>query len=298
MTLMEQLVQKGVAVTLVNRRGQVNEPLPAGVTVKAGDLTDAAIVANLARQTEMVFATAQPPYTRWAELWPPLMRSLIDGLSRSEARLVFVDNLYMYGPTGGKPIGEDIPYAATGPKGRTRAAVATMLLAAHQSGRVRATIGRAADFYGPRVLDTGVFGERFFAALAADKPVDLFGNPDLPHTYTYVPDFARALITLSEHEAAYGRAWHVPNAGTISTRAMLQHFELALGRPIHSRVVSPLMLSLVGLFVPIVREMKEMAYQFTEPYCVDDREFRQAFGAQTTPLAAAAAATLAWHSRN
>lgn len=294
MTLMEQLAQKGVVVTLVNRSGQVSEPLPPGVSIVAGDLTDPATVARLAQQAEVVFATAQPPYTEWSEQWPPLMRSLIDGIARTQARLVFVDNLYMYGSSGGQPIGEGLPYAASGRKGRTRAAIATMLLDAHRAGQVRATIGRAADFYGPRAVDTAVFGERFFAAVAAGKPVDLFGNPDLPHTYTYVPDFARALITLSEQEAAYGRAWHTPNSKTVSTRAMLQHFEIALGHPVPARIVSPLMLRLVGLFVPIVREMNELAYQFSEPFCVDDSEFRAAFGAQTTPVEEAVAATVAW----
>jgi nucleoside-diphosphate-sugar epimerase len=294
MTLMEQLAQKGVVVTLVNRSGQVSEPLPPGVSIVAGDLTDPATVARLAQQAEVVFATAQPPYTEWPEQWPPLMRSLIDGIARTQARLVFVDNLYMYGSSGGQPIAEGLPYAASGRKGRTRAAIATMLLDAHRAGQVRATIGRAADFYGPRAVDTAVFGERFFAAVAAGKPVDLFGNPGLPHTYTYVPDFARALITLSEQEAAYGRAWHTPNSETVSTRAMLQHFEIALGHPVPARIVSPLMLRLVGLFVPIVREMNELAYQFSEPFCVDDSEFRAAFGAQTTPVEEAVAATVAW----
>jgi nucleoside-diphosphate-sugar epimerase len=297
MTLMEQLVARGVAVTLVNRSGQVREPLPPGVAVAAGDLMDPTTVTRLAQGAAVVFVTAQPDYTRWPELWPPLMQSLIEGMARTQARLVFVDNLYMYGPTGGQPLREDLPYAATGRKGRTRAAIANLLLAAHRAGKVRATIGRASDFYGPRAVDTAVFGERCFAALAAGKPVDLFGDPDLPHTYTYVPDFARALITLSEQEAAYGRAWHTPNVETISTRAMLQHFETALGRPIPSRVVSPLLLTLAGLFVPIVREMKEMAYQFDQPFCVDDSQFRAAFGAQTTPTAEAVAATVAWHTQ-
>lgn len=297
MTLMEQLVQKGVAVTLVNRRGQVNEPLPAGATVVAGDLTDPATVARLAQYADVVFATAQPAYTRWPEEWPHLMQSLIDGVAQTQARMVFVDNLYMYGPTAGRPLHEELPYAATGRKGKTRAAIAAALLAAHQAGALRAVIGRSSDFYGPRAVDTAVFGDRFFAAIAAGKPADLFGNPDLAHTYTYIPDFARSLITLSEHEQAYGRAWHVPNHETMSTRALLHHFEKALGRPIKSRVVSPLMLTLAGLFVPIVREMKEMAYEFEESYVVDDSRFRAAFGAQTTPTAEAVAATLAWHTR-
>jgi nucleoside-diphosphate-sugar epimerase len=223
------------------------------------------------------------------------MQSLIDGMARTQARFVFVDNLYMYGPTQGQPIRENLPYVAAGRKGKTRAAIATMLLDAHKAGKLRATIGRASDFFGPRAVDSAVFGERFFDAIAEGKPVDLLGNPDLPHTYTYVPDFARALITLSRHEEAYGSAWHVPNAETVSTRALVGRFEQAMGKPIKARTVNSFMLSLVGIFVPIVREMKELAYEFEEPYIVDDSRFRKAFGAEVTPLAEAVAATVAWN---
>ena len=283
MTLMEQIGAAG-------RGRDAGEPARAGersaacgAAIVAGDLTDAGTVARLAGDAEVVFATAQPDYTQWPEKWPPFMQSLIGGMAQTGARLVFVDNLYMYGPTHGKPIREDLPYAATGRKGETRAQIATMLLDAHKAGKVRATIGRASDFFGPRATDTAIFGDRFFAAAFDGKQADLFGNPDLPHTYTYVPDFARALISLSRSEEAYGRAWHVPNAQTVSTRAMVQKFETALGQPVKTRVVSPMMLSMVGLFVPIVREMKEMAYEFEEPYVVDDTSFRGAFSCRDDP---------------
>lgn len=294
LTLMEQLAAEDVQVTLVNRSGRVQEPLPASVRVVAGDLTDAATVARLAADAEVIFATAQPAYTNWPKGWPPLIQGIIDGVSQTNARLVFVDNLYMYGATHGQPIRESLPYAATGHKGKARTQVATMLLDAHAAGRLQATIGRASDFFGPRGTDTAVFGERFFAAAFAGKAVDLFGDPDLPHTYTYLPDFARGLITLSRRTEAYGRAWHTPNHQTISTAAMTRLFAAALGTPIKTRTVSPFMLSLAGLFVPVVREMQEMRYEFEEAYVVDDSQFRAAFGAMTTPLPDAVRATVAW----
>jgi len=294
MTLMEQLVAQGVAVTLVSRRGAVSEPLPAGAAIVAADISDPATVARLAKGAGVVFETAQPAYTEWPQQWPPLAQSIIDGMAQTTTPLVFVDNLYMYGATHGQPLREDLPYAATGHKGKTRALVATMFLDAHKAGKLRVAIGRASDFYGPRAVDSAVFGDRFFAAAAAGKPVDLFGNPDLPHTYTYVPDFARALITLSTHDDAFGRAWHVPNAPTVSTHDLMKLIEKEYGQPIKSRVAGKLMLSVVGLFSPIVRELKEMAYEFDEAYVVDDSQFRAAFGAEVTPLAEGARATVAW----
>jgi len=295
MTLMEQLAAQRVQVTLVNRSGRVHEPLPAGVQVVAGDLTNPANVARLAQSAPVVFQTAQPAYTAWPEQWPPLAQSIIDGISQTQARLVFVDNLYMYGPTHGQPIREDLPYTATGHKGKVRAQVATMLRDAHQAGKIKVTIGRASDFYGPRANDTAVFGDRFFAAALTGKAADVFGDLNLLHTYTYVPDFARALITLSRHEDAYGQVWHAPNAPALSTAAMIQRFEEEIGQPIKTRVATRFMLSLLGLFVPVVREMKEMLYEFEEDYVVDDSRFRAAFGAETTPTAEAVAATVAWH---
>ena len=127
------------------------------------------------------------------------------------------------------------------------------------------------------------------------KAADVFGDLNLLHTYTYVPDFARALITLSQHEEAYGQAWHAPNERTVSTAAMIKLFEQEIGQPIKTRAASRFILSVIGLFTPIVREMKEMLYEFEEDYVVDDSRFRAAFGAETTPIKDAVAATVAWH---
>lgn len=298
MHLMQQLAAEGVQVTLVNRSGQVKEILPASVRVVAGNLADPATVARLTADAEVIFQTAQPAYIDWPKGWPPLIESIIEGVAQTSARLVFVDNLYMYGSTHGQPLHEDLPYAATGHKGKVRALVANTLLDAHKAGRIQVTIGRASDFFGPRGTDTAVLGDRFFEAAFAGKAVDVFGDPALPHTYTYLPDFARGLITLSRHSEAYGRAWHTPNDRTVSTVEMIRLIGAELGREIRMRSVTPLMVSLLGLFVPIVREMKEMMYEFQEPYIVDDRQFRASFGAVTTPLPEAVAATVAWHRQH
>jgi nucleoside-diphosphate-sugar epimerase len=295
LNVMQQLAHEGVQVTLVNRSGKVTEALPANVHVVAGDLTDPATVARLAANAEVIFQSAQPAYTNWPKGWPPLIESIIEGVAQTNARLVFVDNLYMYGSTRGQPIREELPYAATGHKGKVRALVAQTLLDAHNAGRIQVTIGRASDFFGPHGTETAVLGERFFQAAFAGKPVDVFGDPSLPHTYTYLPDFARGLITLSRHSEAYGRAWHTPNERTLSTEKMIRLIGAEMGQEIKTRSVTPLMVSLLGLFAPIVREMKEMMYEFQEPYIVDDSQFRAAFGATTTPLPDAVAATVAWH---
>ncbi len=294
LAIMDELVKRGTSVTLVNRSGRIAEALPAGVTLVTADLYDPANVREVCRGADVVFLCAQPAYTDWPEKFPPLIESVLAGLQDSGVTLVFGDNLYMYGPTGGAPITEDLPYAATGHKGKTRAEMAERLLSAHEPGRLDVVIGRASDFYGPRVTDSAV-GEMVFEAALAGKTVNLIGDLDLPHTYTYIRDFARALITLAEAPEAHGEAWHVPNAPTVSTQAFLDMIEAEVGKPVKTRTAGKTMLSVLGLFNPVLREFKEMYYEFDEPYVVDDSKYRAAFGNGVTPHEEAIRETLAWY---
>ena len=134
---------------------------------------------------------------------------------RNGALLVCLENLYGYGPTGGKPMTEDLPLAATTVKGRTRAAMTAELLAAADAGRVRVAIGRASDFFGPGVTQGSTLGERVFGNALAGMRADFIGNPDLPHTYSYVPDIAAGLATLGTDARAAGQVWHLPGPATV-----------------------------------------------------------------------------------
>ncbi len=300
LAVMDELVARGRSVTLVNRSGRVSEALPAGAAVQAGDARDPAQVAALVAETDVVFHCAQPGYHEWPEKFPPITNGILAGGGGTGVRLVMGDNLYMYGPTGGQPIRESMPYAASGRKGRCRAEMAQTVLAAHERGEVKATLGRASDFYGPRVLGSAL-GEMFFGPALVGESINVLGNPDLPHTYTYIRDFARGLVTLSEHEKAFGRAWHVPSGPTVSTREFAQWVGEQAGQPVKLRAAGPFMVSVLGLFSPDVREMREMLYEFNEPFLVDDSDFRAAFPSEVTPHDTAIAETLAWfrvrHSR-
>ena len=297
LAIMDELVAQGLPVRLVNRRGRAPEPLPPSVEIVAGDVTNPADVARLCTGAKTVFLCAQPSYTEWPEKFPPLIQGVIQGMSGLGVKLVFGDNLYMYGSTHGQPLNEGLPYAATGHKGRTRAQIATQLLDAHRQNRVPVVIGRASDFYGPRVTNSAV-GEGFFAAALAGKAVNLIGDIGLPHTYTYIRDFARALITLSQQESAYGQAWHIPNDQTLTTRQFVDLVAQEMGHAIKIRTIGPLGLTLVGLFQPVVREMKEMYYEFAEPYQVDHSRFAQQFGNGVTPHRQAIQETVAWYRQH
>ncbi len=294
MAIMEELVTRGIRPVMTNRRGVAKEPLPEGVTVVAMEATDPDQVAAVCQDATVVFNTTNPPYAKWPELFPPLLRGVIAGLSRTNATMIFSDNLYMYGPTHGQLIREDLPYAATGRKGVVRAQMATELLAAHQTGKIRVAIGRASDFYGPRVVNS-VLGEQVFKPILQGKPANLLGNIDQPHTFSYIRDFATALITLSEQEAALGRAWHIPNAPTVSTRQILQLIEAELQHPVKHQAAGRLLVTVLSKVNPILKEFPELMYEWEEPYIVDHSQFAAAFGAQITPLADGLKQTIAWY---
>ena len=297
MAVMDALAAQGQTVVLVNRSGKVKQPLPANVTTAAADLNDPAQVRQLCTDAQVVYFCAMPPYTDWPRLFPPMIQGLLGGLAGSDARLVYGDNLYMYGPTDGKPLREDLPYAAAGHKGRLRAELAQQLFAAHQAGKVKVTIGRASDFYGPCAFNAHL-GDRFFKAAFAGKPVDVIGNPDQPHTYTFIRDYARGLVTLGAHDEALGQAWHIPSAEAITPRQLIALVSTEVGQPLKVRAAGRLLVSVLGLFDPIMRELKETLYQWEKPYLVDHSKFAAAFGANPTSHPVAVRETVAWFRSN
>jgi len=186
--LIGELVARGLRVRAVARHGVPG--LPAGVETQLADVTDPAAAGQATAGAAVVYHAASAPYHRWPELLPPLMRGVIAGARAAGARLVYADNLYAYGPVDG-PLTEDLPAYARGPNGRVRASLAGQLMDADARGSVRATIGRASDFYGPWGRQSTA-GERLVVPAMRGKATQVLGNPDLPHTYTYLGDFARA----------------------------------------------------------------------------------------------------------
>lgn len=286
-----ELTAQGKRVRGVTRSGKAD--VPPAVEMVAADATDPVGTAAVCNGAAVVYNCANAPYTNWPQEFPPIMHGIIEGAAAAGAKLVFGDNLYMYGPVEG-PLTEDLPNAATGQKGRTRIVMTEMLMEAHNAGRVRATIGRASDFFGPGVTGSAL-GDRIFPAALAGKTAQVLGNPDVPHTFSYTPDCARALITLGERDEALGQIWHLPNPETRTTREVLQIvYELA-GHPAKIQAAPKLLLTVLGIINPMIRELKETAYQFDKPWVVDHSKFERAFAANPTPLKDALAATLDWY---
>jgi nucleoside-diphosphate-sugar epimerase len=258
----------------------------------AADVAEAAEVERACDGASVVYHCANPPYVKWPELHPPLMESIIKGAAAAEARLVFGDNLYAYGPVDGS-LTEDLPLRATGPNGRTRARIAEALLGAHEAGRIRATIGRGSDFFGPHAHLSTV-GDRVFARAIEGKPAQVLGDPDVPHTVTYIEDFARALVTLGDREEPLGQVWHIPNAEAVTMRRFVQMVFEAAGHPARLRAAPRWGIGLGALLNPTLRAVKEQLYQSERPWVVDSSKFERVFGWGATPLPAAVSATASW----
>jgi nucleoside-diphosphate-sugar epimerase len=291
MATVELLAAGGHRVRAVNRSGRA--AVPAGVEVRGGDAADPSFSENAAAGAAVVYQCLNPPYTRWPELFPPLQAGVLDGAAAAGAKLVAMENLYMYGPTEGAPLTEDLPHAATGRKGRTRAQMAQALLEAHRAGKVRVVIGRASDYFGPQGR-LSAMGERVFDPALSGKKAQVMGNPSHLHSYSYIPDIAKGLVVLGEHGEADGEAWHLPNAPAITTRQFIEQVYGAAGTEPRIQAMSRFLVKMVGLVNGTVRELDEMLYEFEEPFVVDSTKFERAFGDHATPLTEAIPATVEW----
>ncbi|MCA9911762.1 MAG: NAD-dependent epimerase/dehydratase family protein, partial [Anaerolineae bacterium] len=252
-SVMRALLDKGYTdICMVNRSGSRGE-IPASVQVIASDAYDAAKVREVTQGAAVVYQCAQPGYTEWPEKFPPLQTAILEGTAASGAKLIVGENLYIYGDTNGKRLHEGLPYAPHGHKGRTRAAMAQQLLDAHKAGKVRVAMARGSDFYGEAVLGSAI-GDRVVKPLLQGKTAQVFGDVDLPHTYTYIGDFGKAMVILGECDEALGRAWHVPNdQPEMTTRQLIEKIAAEIGVEPKVSAMPKLMFQVVALFHPYVK---------------------------------------------
>jgi nucleoside-diphosphate-sugar epimerase len=290
--LTEQLVALGLDVAAVNRSGRGAVP---GADLIAGDASDPAFTARIADGADAVyFCLNATQYDRWPEQFPPLQGAVVAATEATGARLVVLENLYAFGPVGGRDLVETMQARPPSAKAATRAAMTDELLDAHCAGRVEVAIGRASDYFGPGATQSAL-GENVFGAALTGRTAQVMGNPGLPHSYSYTPDVAAGLVILGTRPGATGHVWHLPVAEARSTRQIIEEvYGLAGHRP-RSFAAGRATLRLVGLIKPTMREYQHTLYQFTDRWVVDDSKFRTAFGDHSTPLDTALADTLRWY---
>ena len=291
--LAESLLRSGAKVRVAKRS---STGIPDGAEPALGDATDPSFCKAAVADAQVVYHCMNPVYSTrvWEEVLPKYLENLIAASGSVGARLVVLENLYMLGVGEGRPINEDTPLNPRSRKGEIRARLAEALFAAHQRGDVRAVAGRASDFYGPRGMGTH-FADRFWVPALAGKPAAFLPNPDNPHTYHFIPDVAEGLKQLgTAPDEVLGRPWMLPCAPAETSRALVDRFARVLGKDIALRGMPTIALRAIGLFVPIVGEVREMLHQWEAPFEVDDAQFHAAFGVSATDPDEGAARTVEW----
>ena len=280
--LAEELVGRGAEVRVVTRSPLAQ--VPASAVAETADVSTPDGARAACRGASVVYNC----------VFPPANYEVTKACSAQGAKLVLADSLAMYECSGG-PMSEKTRYEyADRESGRIRAEIEERLFAAHRRGELQSTIGRASDVYGPRTTISAL-GSGVFVPALVGRRATVLGNPDMPHTYTFNRDFARALATLGEREEADGSVWHVPSAETITTRQILELIYSQAGHPVRIRALGPVALGTMGIMRREVRRARrEKLHQFLAPFISDHSRYQAAFGAETTPHPEAVAETLQW----
>lgn len=293
--LVQLLAAEGKPFRLVRRSPAVRGKAAENVSA---DLTDKEQAIRAVAGSEIVFLLVGLKYDHkvWAVMWPRILANTIEACKRAGARLIFFDNVYMYGRVNGA-MTEETPFHPTSRKGEVRARIASSLIDEWKAGGLTAMIARSADFYGPNT-PTGIPNNLVFDPLSKHQKASWLVNDSVPHSFTYTPDAARALMSLAASETAWNQTWHLPTtANPPNGKEFISIAAEVFGVPPQYRVLSPGMVRVFGWFKPIVGEVHEMLYQNDSPYLFDSSKFARAFGFSGTPYAEGIGASVASYRR-
>jgi nucleoside-diphosphate-sugar epimerase len=293
--LAQSLLRAGHRVTMVSRKAPVSTD--AAISHRAGSIADIAFAQTVASDADVIYHVMNPPYQLWRSELEPLTTGVLAAAAVNKAPLIVLDNLYMFGNMHGVPMAPGSAQQPCSVKGQLRKQMADRYMEAHHLGNAQVAIARASDFVGPGIIQAHL-GERFFRRVLAGKKGECMGDPSIPHAFTYGPDVITALSALGATKAYAGRAWHIPTLPAQSVTAWGQAFGRVLGKDAGVVKLPSAVLTMLGLFVPAMRELKEMRYQWESPYLVDDSETRAILKLQPTPFAQQIEATAAWAKRS
>jgi nucleoside-diphosphate-sugar epimerase len=276
----QELADRGSEVVLVSRSG--TGPELAGVRREAADVADPERLSELAHGATAVYNCINPPsYDVWSTYWPPIAKAFLQAAERSGAVLAVAASLYPYGRVDG-PMVEGMPDAPLGAKSQLRADMWAEAEKLHDAGRIRTVEVRGSDYMGPGVA-MGHIAQVMPRALKG-KPVRVFGSADQPHSWTDVRDMGRALVALAADESTWGRVWHAPtNEPRTQAEAVADSCRAIGHAPVRVRAYPRALLSVGGIVVPILREMRETVHQFERPYVLDSTAIQDRLGLKPTP---------------
>ena len=266
--------------------GRNPKTIPGTTGTLAADLTDTDQTIRAVAGSSVVYLLVGLKYDHavWQDLWPRVMSNTIEACKRAGARLVFFDNVYMYGKVSG-PMTEETPFNPCSKKGEVRAKIATTLINEWKSGALVAMIARSADFYGPQARNS-VPNLLVFEPFARKRRASWLVNDAVPHSFTYTPDAAQSLVQLAGRTTAWNQTWHVPTTPKPPTgKEFIALAAKEFGVAPKYRVLRRPMVWLGGRFDPLVAESYEMLYQSDSPYVFDSSKFAREFGFAGTPYA-------------
>ncbi|HEX8403052.1 MAG TPA: NAD-dependent epimerase/dehydratase family protein [Duganella sp.] len=279
------LDERGIAPLMLSRSGrQVGKWRTA-----ACDASDAAQLAALIDGPTVLYVCAAPAYWQWQTQFPAMAEGIAAAVAGKQVRIVLADNVYGYGQCE-SAFQEGSPSEPCSRKGRVRQQVAERLMRLDGQGRVRVAVVRAATFFGPGVEQSSV-GKSVFASALSGKPTYIIGDPNTAHAFTYVPDFAAAMVRVGADEEAFGRHWHAPSHSGASLRQFLDQIAVHGGQPVKLRTAGPLMMRMLGVFNPAMRELIEMLYLHNKPWAFSSELTERTLKIAGTPLATAIART-------
>jgi nucleoside-diphosphate-sugar epimerase len=264
-------------VRLVSRNPK---PVTGHEELFSADLMNASQLDSAIQGSSVVYLTVGLDYSTriWQEKWPPLMQGVIDACIRNGSKLVFFDNVYMIGGDNVKHINEQSPVSPVSRKGEVRARLDRMLLDASEKKGLPVIIARAADFYGP-VKDKSVIMETVYKNLVQGKKPQWFCNPHKVHSFTYTPDAGKGTAMLGNTPDAFNQIWNLPtDATSLTGKDWINLFTAAMNLPDKGvQAIPKWMLKTLGLFIPIMKEFHEMAYQYDRDYFFDSSKFNNHF---------------------
>lgn len=243
------------------------------------DLSDPEQVDKAIAGSEVVYLLVGFDYNInvWEEKWPKLMRATIDACRKYRAKLVFFDNVYMYDKSAIPHMTEEAAINPPSEKGKVRQQIADMLMNEVKAGKLTALIARSADFYGP-ANEKSFLIEVVYKNFKKGKAANWFINADKKHSFTFTPDAARATALLGNTPDAYNQVWHVPtDPEALTGREMVSLFAKEMNAKNKVSVMPMWMLKVAGWFVPFMREMPEMMYQYDRDYIFDSAKFTKRF---------------------
>jgi len=248
------------------------------------DLSEPGFVDRAVAGSEVVYLLIGFDYktTVWEDKWPQLMRATIDACIKHKARLVFFDNVYMYDINAIWHMTEASVINPPSKKGAVRKQIAQMLMDEVKIGNLIALIARSADFYGP-FNEKSFVTEMIYKNLKKGKSANWFINADKKHSFTYTPDAAKATALLGNISDAFNQVWHLPtDKNTLTGREFIDLFSKEMNVSNKVSVMPVWLIKILGLFIPIMKEMPEMMYQYDRDYFFDSSKFDKRFNFKTT----------------